>query len=98
MSQDSDGFNQTEYKQAVSDIMDLMMGFGIFPDGVSQEDITEALTWYYSPWPHVDDQKANRYQLAMVCMCSIGRQLRDSLYNHARHTFEMYYEHISNSI
>lgn len=56
------GLNRTEFEAAVREI-----SYGIeLPDESRREDLIQSLTWYYSPWPHLDDERDNRQQLIMV--------------------------------
>lgn len=54
---DGDGFNHTEFEQGVRVLMKLFSAY--FPPG-REEDVFKALSWYYSPWPHIDDLELNR--------------------------------------
>ena len=58
------GVNHTTFEDFIHDLTNIMIQF--FPDQSREEDTANSLTWYYSPWPHLDDEEANRYQLAMV--------------------------------
>lgn len=54
---EGDGFNHTEFEQGVRVLMKLFSAY--FPPG-REEDVFKALSWYYSPWPHIDDLELNR--------------------------------------
>lgn len=51
------GFNRTEFEYHLHN--DLLNMFSpLFPD--KEQDVFEALNWYYSPWPYLDDEDKNR--------------------------------------
>ena len=58
------GVNHSTFEEYIHEMTSSMIH--LYPDLSREEDMATSLTWYYSPWPHVDDEEANRYQLAMV--------------------------------
>jgi hypothetical protein len=58
------GPNRTEFEKLVSDMVDYYMPR--LPDQSQRDDLVASLTWYYSPWPHLDDRDLNRHQISMV--------------------------------
>jgi len=57
------GVDRPTYEQFIRDWVSLAVDL---PDPRRQEDVTQSFTWYYSPWPHLDDVEANRYQIGMI--------------------------------
>lgn len=61
---DFDGVTREEFEQWLQLAVQL---FGyILEDPEMEEDVYQALNFYYSPWPHLDDESANLHQLAMM--------------------------------
>jgi hypothetical protein len=58
------GFTQEEFDE----IIDYAAGFfgPALPDPERQEDVAEAMGWFYRPWPYVDDREKNRYAVGEV--------------------------------
>jgi hypothetical protein len=54
----SGGFNRSEFERNLRDNL-LVYFTAMFPPE-REEDVFNAINWYYSPWPHVDDVYANR--------------------------------------
>jgi hypothetical protein len=54
----SGGFNRSEFERNLRDNL-LVFFTAMFPPE-REEDVFNAINWYYSPWPHVDDVYANR--------------------------------------
>lgn len=70
--------NHTEFEAAVRDFINTNVQLD---DTARQEDLIQTLIWYYSPWPHIDDEEANNYQLIMVsqlpmqCAVDVNRSM-----------------------
>lgn len=58
------GPTHAEFEDLVRDLVDYHMPR--IPDQTLREDFVQTLTWYYSPWPHIDDRDLNRRQFSMV--------------------------------
>ena len=51
------GFNHTIYLDYVWVLMEYFLA-SIPPE--RQDDVHETLSWYYAPWPHLDNEELNR--------------------------------------
>ena len=54
----SQGFNRSEFERNLRD--ELLVWFTSYFPPEREEDVFNAINWYYSPWPHVDDEYLNR--------------------------------------
>lgn len=59
------GISKEEFEEALWSTTEAFEFF--YEDEVMQEMVYEAARFYYSPWPHLDDEAANLNQIGMVC-------------------------------
>ena len=58
------GFTHEQFEEILQNAVEFFVP--LLPDASREEDVFQAMSWFYAPWPYTDDPEQNRHELGMV--------------------------------